>query len=206
MKQHEVQERQQPQQHPSKIPCPATHENMLFQTIDIEFYEPSRSRDELSRLEDPVMCKMVSSIITVSAPTGTTKKTAVASKSLAIAVIYNLAITNHLWGLETGSTKLLQKALRLYEIVYRVHQENGDVALEPTAISTIASTLNNVASIYAFVKNHELATRALRGLLPILISCSTPGEQLFSKYGQTWKICWRNIMTLIVGPPAAGAA
>lgn len=178
-------------------------EDMLCENVDIEFYQPSRTHDKFrprSEFKDPVICKMAISVLSGALATSGNP-----GKSLTTIVIYNLAITTHLWALETGSTELLRKALRIYEIVYRAYRTDGNV-VGLTGISVVTNTLNNVASIYVAMGNHELAGTILHPLLAILTCCCTPGLPT-TKYGPSFRICWGNVVAFMVGPPTtAGAA
>lgn len=173
-------------------------EDMLYESIDVEFYSPSRTHDIFQRrsgFQDPVICKMAINITSLA--------TRDITKSLSSSVVFNLAVTTHLWGLHIGSTQHLQKALRLYEIVYRTHQ--GDQYAGSNTVNVVTTTLNNVASIHVVMGNQERANRVLQQLLAVMTYfrvSATPAP----KHGQSWKICWGNVLTLMLGSPSATGA
>lgn len=180
-------------------------EEMLYESITVEFYQLSQTGDEVeskSGFQHPVVCQMALSILPVGAASSAVRR----RKSLVCAVIFNLAITTHLRGLQSGSMEHLRAALRLYEIVYRTLR-GYDVLTGSTTISVVTTTLNNVACIHVIMGHQEFAATFHQELLTIMMYCRTGSGEPTKRYGQSWRVCWGNILTFLLGPPStAGAA
>src|SRR5210317_842461 len=94
------------EEHPpsNKTPFSArvAKDDTIYENVDIEFYESSRTSETFqckSGCQGPMrMCKMaVTTISPASMNTSTAASRGTTTKSLASAVIHNLAITTHLW-------------------------------------------------------------------------------------------------------------
>jgi hypothetical protein len=197
--QQEVDEEQQEQQH-SKIPrMEEQAEDLQDECVDIEFYEPSRTchrfRNQFGfNNENPMICKMA---------IGICKNDRERPHSTSL-VIYNLAITTHLWALQKGSTEKLKKALHLYKIASRAHAVQKGDDMSGIDVSFTMSMLNNVASIHFTMGNHKDEVEILRQLWAVMTHC---GKQESTKsHEKIWKICQRNVLTLLMAPPSTACA
>ncbi|CAJ1960312.1 unnamed protein product [Cylindrotheca closterium] len=150
--------------------------------VDLEFYEPCDFKDHM-------ICKTAISIKR-AAMMGSHKITSV--------VIYNLAITTHLWALQNGSIEKLKKALHLYKISSQtqgVHES-----------SVAMSILNNTASIHFILGNRKEAIEILRQLWAVMTYCGKPESTSKNHYEKSWQVCQRNVVTLLMAPPSTACA
>ncbi|KAL3942005.1 MAG: hypothetical protein SGBAC_003717 [Bacillariaceae sp.] len=186
--------RQDHQQH-FKIPSREEQARLQYECIDLEFYEATQTNQRFRNqtgFNDPVISKTALSI----------RDDEGGYTNILSALIYNLAITNHLWGLQKGSTEVLEKALRLYEIASSSYVQQGEDTSGPY-LSISLSILNNVASIHSVIGNHTEEVKYLHQLLSAMSYCDK-SESITT--GKSWKACWSNVLTLLMPPPSTASA
>lgn len=103
---------------------------------------------------------------------------------VALTAIYNLAIANHLYGLQSQSRRDLERALSYYEISYRLQIGESPYA-HPTYIMSI---LNNVATIYKQFNDQERSNVFFEQL------CIAMTHARDNRRDHDWDGYWSNII------------
>jgi hypothetical protein len=84
---------------------------------------------------------------------------------ISLFMVFNLALAHHLYGIKTSNFDQLDKALRLYECVYRIsHEENVDLSV----LHAMALT-NNLGHIHLIMQNTHKSQKCFEQLLATLI-------------------------------------
>jgi hypothetical protein len=91
--------------------------------------------------------------------------TTIPSLKIALFVIFNLALAHHLNGIHQSEREQLEKALRLYECVYRIsHEEEVDLSV----LHAMALT-NNLGHVHLVLKDTHKSQKCFEQLLATLI-------------------------------------
>mmetsp|Transcript_8730 Transcript_8730/g.15897 ORF Transcript_8730/g.15897 Transcript_8730/m.15897 type:complete len:229 (+) Transcript_8730:148-834(+) len=84
---------------------------------------------------------------------------------VSLLMVFNLALAHHLNGIKTSDCDQLEKALRLYECVYRIsHEENVDLSV----LHAMALT-NNLGHIHLILQDTQKSQKCFEQLLATLI-------------------------------------
>ena len=91
--------------------------------------------------------------------------TTIPSLKISLFIIFNLGLTHHLNGIRTSDREQLEKALRLYECVYRIsHEEDVDLSV----LHAMALT-NNLGHVHLILKDTHKSQKCFEQLLATLI-------------------------------------
>ncbi|KAL3917607.1 MAG: hypothetical protein SGILL_004634, partial [Bacillariaceae sp.] len=91
--------------------------------------------------------------------------TAIPSLKISLFIIFNLALSHHLNGIRQSDREQLEKALRLYECVYRIsHEEDVDLSV----LHAMALT-NNLGHVHLILKDTHKSQKCFEQLLATLI-------------------------------------
>ena len=91
--------------------------------------------------------------------------TAIPSLKISLFIIFNLVLTHHLNGIRQSDREQLEKALRLYECVYRIsHEEDVDLSV----LHAMALT-NNLGHVHLILKDTHKSQKCFEQLLATLI-------------------------------------
>lgn len=179
--------------------------DLQYEFVDLNFYEGARSGDRCCyphpEFHNSMVCETA---ISICEEEGEDSLASTSDSTIALAVIYNLGIATHLWGLQEGSVSKLRHALRYYELAFGLHAQeqrvNGNVCVPDNTINMCV--LNNSACIYMAIGDQTEASTILQELSRLLV-----GEPKTNQNKRKWTACWTNILTLLMGPPkTAGAA
>ncbi|CAJ1960298.1 unnamed protein product [Cylindrotheca closterium] len=120
--------------------------------------------------------------------------------SITVSALYNLAITNHLAGIDHRCTSKLEMAVQCYELVLSM-QKVGTTA----GLSTphVMSALNNVAMIHRVLNNENKLRRNLQQLFVIMAHIDTRDGERNERY---WMQYLRNITSLFLHPSITAKA
>lgn len=118
---------------------------------------------------------------------------------ISMSAIYNLAVAHHLYGIRNRASPYLQKALRYYEISYRIQREH------PLCYNSshVLCILNNVAMIYRLIHDHQKSIKMLRQLYSVMSLLDLDGQK---KNQRHWAGLWSNVLCLVLDPPATSPA
>lgn len=113
---------------------------------------------------------------------------------ISMIAIYNLALANHLSGLEDRDMKKLKKALEYYEVSYKLHLQEP---LSPShrKQTHVLSIVNNVGSIYRLLHEHEKSNMFFRHLLSKMSAMKDSGH--IDESMDRWNGFWSNIIELV---------
>lgn len=93
--------------------------------------------------------------------------------SLCFNMMYNIALSNHLLGMEGGlSLEALRKALAIYELAYNSQRRRG------TSLPTmqVIAIMNNVGQINSVLQNQERANSCFNHLMTVIFSLVSRGR------------------------------
>eukprot|EP00980_Cylindrotheca_fusiformis_P023947 scaffold11242_cov106-Cylindrotheca_fusiformis.AAC.1 len=147
-------------------------------------------------LGEPFVCK---SAITISIDPTTADSSDQIIPIVSTAAIYNLAIANHLCGLQYRSSSHLEQALKHYGLSYRILQRESS-SYNPTHA---LCTLNNVAMIHRQMGNVDDSDSYLRQLLATMRIVDLTGGKIHRQY---WAGFCSNVMWLVSELTASAAA
>jgi hypothetical protein len=121
---------------------------------------------------------------------------------IANVALYNLALASHLSGLQKKCVVRLQRALRCYELSYKLQmQKTAKISPVPAM-----SVLNNIGTIYRLLNDQETSNKFFQHLLSAMVFFRETGEP-DCMVGDTLSGFWSNVMSLILkNPCTAGAA
>lgn len=86
----------------------------------------------------------------------------------ALVILYNMALTHHLLGLQTGKSHFLQQALRLYGKAEAIFRSDVPPALRSETQILQMATYNNMGHIFSRMLDFQSATVALERLRSIM--------------------------------------
>jgi tetratricopeptide (TPR) repeat protein len=116
------------------------------------------------------------------------------------AIMFNLAMTYHLNGMESVATRQgkLRKALRLYEFAYSVQMQES-IQLQ---ITYTLGMVNNLGHIHEILGDNQKAQQCFQHLLSTLMYMTESG----ANFGCQWDIFYHNVTQLVLREPAFAAA
>jgi tetratricopeptide (TPR) repeat protein len=110
---------------------------------------------------------------------------------ISMITIYNLALANHLSGLQDRNMKSLKRALEYYEVSYKLHLQEP-LSLKPTHALSI---VNNVGAIYRLLHEHEKSNMFFSHLLSKMSVLKDSGH--VEESVDRWNGFWSNIIGLV---------
>jgi hypothetical protein len=121
---------------------------------------------------------------------------------IANVALYNLALASHLSGLQNMCVVRLQRALRCYELSYKLQmQKTAKISPVPAM-----SVLNNIGTIYRLLNHQETSNKFFEHLLSAMVFFRETGETN-CMVEDTLSGFWSNVMSLMLkNPCTAGAA
>jgi hypothetical protein len=121
---------------------------------------------------------------------------------IANVALYNFALASHLSGLQKKCVVRLQRALRCYELSYKLQmQKTAKISPVPAM-----SVLNNIGTLYRLLNHQETSNKFFQHLLSAMVFFRETGET-DCIVEDTLSGFWSNVMSLILkNPCTAGAA
>jgi hypothetical protein len=91
--------------------------------------------------------------------------TSIPPLKISLWMVFNLALAHHLNGIQTSDCDHLEKALRLYECVYRISHEEG---VDLSVLHAMALT-NNLGHVHLILQDTQKSQKCFEQLLATLI-------------------------------------
>jgi hypothetical protein len=114
---------------------------------------------------------------------------------LATITIYNMAVANHMAGLQHRDVKKLKHALEYYEVAYKLQCQEPLSATSTNRHTHILSILNNAGAIYRLLNEHDKSNMFFRDLLTKLSFLKETGY--VDESWDRWNGMWGNILLLV---------
>jgi hypothetical protein len=108
--------------------------------------------------------------------------------------MHNLALANHLSGLQTQCKVRLQRAVKYYELSYKL--EMMQQAAVNICFVHAMSVLNNIGTIYRLLDEQEASTKFFQHLLSNMAFLRETGEACPLEH--SWGGLWSNVTSLLL--------
>jgi hypothetical protein len=135
------------------------NDSIIFEDLNLAFLETTC--DDSSSLCHQQESKSYVFCSPIQIPT----ETAIPALKLALWMVFNLALAHHLDGIQSSDCDHLDKALRLYECVYRISHEEG---VDLSVLHAMALT-NNLGHVHLVLKDTLKSQKCFEQLLATLI-------------------------------------